>query len=70
MDTNPKHEKASKKAGKILRELDVKELEQVNGGFCLACGLIMSPEFPPLPRPGLGDLPPRLPSLDGVVIGT
>jgi hypothetical protein len=36
-------QKPSKKAAKMLKELDQKELEQVSGASCLTCGLMMSP---------------------------
>jgi hypothetical protein len=40
--SNEKNEKASRKAGKILRQLDEKQLEAVAGGFCRTCGLVMT----------------------------
>jgi len=52
-EQNLENDKPSRKVGGILRELDEKELEQVNGGACLTCGLLQVP-FPipgPLPRP-------------------
>jgi hypothetical protein len=36
-------QKASRKAGKILRQLDDEQLENVAGGSCRTCGLIMQP---------------------------
>ena len=36
-----KNEKASRKAGKILRQLDEKELDKVAGAGCRNCGQVM-----------------------------
>jgi hypothetical protein len=35
------NQKASRKAGKILRQLDEKQLEKVAGAACRTCGYIM-----------------------------
>jgi hypothetical protein len=54
---NETNEKASRRAGKILRQLDEAQLEKVAGAFCRTCGLVLAPE---LPLPQL----PRLPQLE------
>jgi len=45
------NEKASRKAGKILRQLDEAQLEKVAGAFCRTCGLILAPNLPTLELP-------------------
>jgi rubrerythrin len=47
------NEKASRKAGKILRQLDEAQLEKVAGAgwICRTCGLINAPDLPTIELP-------------------